>query len=135
MEFAPKYGITRNLGNVDFAAAEAATREALATQGFGVLTEIDVQGAMQTKLGETMDAYKILGACSPRHAWQAIGAEAPVGLLLPCNVVVARFDGDVFVSAIEPKAMFQVMERDDIEPLANEVAELLKAAINSVAVS
>ena len=74
--FAPAYGIHRNLGAVDFDAAVAATRVALSGQGFGVLTEIDMQAAMATKLGETMDKYLILGACSPRHAWEAVKAEA-----------------------------------------------------------
>ncbi len=130
--FAPAYGIHRNLGSVDFDAAVAATRASLATRGFGVLTEIDMQAAMATKLGKTMDKYLILGACSPRHAWEAVNAEPAIGLLLPCNVVVARFDGDVFVAAIEPNAMFKVVERDDIAPLADEVAGLLQAAIDGV---
>jgi len=134
MNFAPDYGIHRNLGAVDFDAAVAATRAALATQGFGVLTEIDMQAAMATKLGETMDHYLILGACSPKHAWRAVQAEAPIGLLLPCNVVVARYDGEVVVAAIEPNAMFKVVDRDDIAPLAAEVAELLTAAITAITV-
>ncbi len=132
MTFTPAYGIHRNLGPIDFDAAVNATRAALSDQGFGVLTEIDMQAAMAKKLGETMDKYLILGACSPKHAWQAVNAEQPIGLLLPCNVVLARFDGEVFVAAIDPTAMFTVVDREDIAPLAEEVAALLTAAVDAV---
>lgn len=132
MSFAPKYGITRNLGPVDFDAATTATREALKGQGFGVLTEINMQATMKKKLDKDMDEYLILGACSPKHAWTAINAEAPIGLLLPCNVILVRQDGDVHVSAVEPNEMFKVIERDDVAPLAAEVGNLLTAAVNAI---
>ena len=132
MSFNPTYGITRNLGAVDFDAAVAATRTALSGQGFGVLTEINVQATMKKKIDKDMEEYLILGACSPHHAWRAISAEAPIGLLLPCNVIVVRQDGDVIVSAVEPSAMFKVVEREDVAPLAKEVGDLLSAAVAAI---
>ena len=88
----------------------ARTRDALAEQGFGVLTEIDVQATMKAKLDADMDAYLILGACNPPLAHQAITAQPIVGVLLPCNVVVREDAGAVVVEAIDPVAMMSVAD-------------------------
>ena len=129
----PNYGLTRHLDGVDFDTVVARTREALAGQGFGVLTEIDVKATLKKKLDVDWRRYLILGACNPPLAHKALSAEPGVGVLLPCNVVVAEdANGSVAVSAIDPIAMFSVIQRDDIEPLANEVKQKLTAALDAL---
>ena len=131
----PSYGLTRQLGQVDFAAARAAVQQALAGQGFGVLTEIDVQATMKKKLDVDVAPYVILGACNPSLAHQALSAEPAIGLLLPCNVVVAQTDTGVAVSAIDPTKQFEVVGRPEIAPLAEQVRDKLAAALEAVTVS
>lgn len=129
----PVYGLTRRLEGHSFGDAVAATREALASEGFGVLTEIDVKATMKKKLDVDYRNYLILGACNPPLAHQAFTAEPAIGLLLPCNVVLAEDpDGSVVVSAIDPKRMFMVVERPDVEPLANEVKQKLARVIAKI---
>jgi uncharacterized protein (DUF302 family) len=114
-----------------FAAAVPLVKEALGTQGFGVLTEIDVRATMQTKLGEEMEDYLILGACNPPLAHRALTADRRIGLLLPCNVVV-RADGDgTLVEAVDPRDMFaaQPDAAAELVPVAAEVAERLAKVI------
>lgn len=128
----PKYGLTRTLAGVSFDKATSRVRAALSDQGFGVLTEIDIQGTLAKKLGAETRKYTILGACNPKLAHRALGVEPGIGLLLPCNVVVAEDDdGGAVISAIDPVAMFGVVGRDDIEPIAQEVKALLEAAITA----
>ena len=129
----PSYGLTRRLEGHSFGDAVAATKAALATEGFGVLTEIDVKATMKKKLDVDYRNYLILGACNPSLAHQALGAEPAIGLLLPCNVVVAEDpDGTVVVSAIDPKKMFTVVDRPDIESVASEVKQKLARAIAKI---
>ena len=129
----PVYGLTRRLEEMTFGDAVTATKEALAGQGFGVLTEINVKETLKKKLDVDMRQYLILGACNPPLAHQALTAEPAVGLLLPCNVVVAEDpDGTPVVSAIDPKRQFMVTERPDIEPLALEVKKKLAQAISKI---
>ncbi|GGY73840.1 DUF302 domain-containing protein [Streptomyces anulatus] len=110
-------------------------RRALADQGFGVLTEIDVQATLKTKLGHDMEPYLILGACNPSLAHQALELDRTIGLLLPCNIVV-REDGDrVLVQAIDPATMVTLTGIDDLESVADEVTERLDAALASVRTS
>lgn len=113
--------------------AEEKVREALAAEGFGVLTEIDIQATMKKKLDVERRPYRILGACNPQLANRALDAELPVGVLLPCNVAVFEGDdGKTYVQAIHPRAMFSVIESDDMVPLADEVAERLTRALNTL---
>ena len=84
--------------------------DALKTQGFGVLTEIDVQKTLKEKLGAEMEPYVILGACNPQLARQALDADRSIGLLLPCNVVLRQEDEDVRVSILDPRTMFEVTD-------------------------
>lgn len=108
-------------------------RDALAAQGFGVLTEIDVRATMAAKLGVEMEDYLILGACNPPLAHRALEVDRQIGLLLPCNVVV-RADGadGTVVEALDPQVMVDVTGQADLKPVANEAASLLHAAIDSL---
>lgn len=128
-----RYGITRNLGDLDFGRAREAVEKALATEGFGVLTTIDVQATMKKKLDVDMPPYLILGTCNPPLAHQALQAEPAAGLLLPCNVVLAQQDDGVVVSAVDPEKMFEVVGRPEVAPLAQQVRDKLTAAIEKIA--
>ncbi|WP_329075556.1 DUF302 domain-containing protein [Streptomyces niveus] len=107
-------------------------RRALADQGFGVLTEIDVRATLKTKLGQDMEPYLILGACNPPLAHQALETDRSIGLLLPCNVVV-RADGDrVIVQAVDPGTMVTLTGLDAMAPVAEEATRRLDAALASL---
>ena len=126
----PAYGLTRTLPGTSFADAIPIVTAALAAQGFGVLTEIDIAATLKKKLDVDHRPYVILGACNPPLAYEALSAEPAIGLLLPCNVVVTQNDdGDAIVSAIDPRAMFSVILRPDIAPLAEEVYERLNKVV------
>jgi uncharacterized protein (DUF302 family) len=101
---------------------------ALKTEGFGVLTDIDVAATMKAKLDKDMPPYRILGACNPALAYQAIGAEPEIGLLLPCNVVVrALDDATTRISFMDPEAVLQLVDQPGVEELAVDVkARLLR---------
>jgi uncharacterized protein (DUF302 family) len=116
-----------------FGAAVSDVRAALATQGFGVLTEIDVQSTMRAKLGAELEDYLILGACNPPLAHQALERDRRIGLLLPCNVVVRTQGGKTIVEALDPLTMVQVTGDDALEPVAQEAASRLRAALADVA--
>ena len=104
--------------------------EALAAEGFGVLTEIDVQATLKKKLGKDMPPYKILGACNPQFAHRAIELEPQIGALLPCNVVV-RVDaaGRTQVDIMDPNAVLQLVDRPEIGAIAREVRERLERVL------
>lgn len=92
--------------------------DALKAQGFGVLTEIDVQKTLREKLGAEMEPYIILGACNPQLAHQALDSDRSIGLLLPCNVVLRQGNGEVLVSILDPEKMFEVVDRQTQADLA-----------------
>ena len=104
------YTIDRVIDNAEIDAVEARARAALADHGFGVLTEIDVKATMKKKLDIDMEPYRILGACNPEMAHQAIGMEPKVGAMLPCNVILRAVDDGVQVSAIDPLASMQAID-------------------------
>ena len=124
-------GITVTV-DVPFERAVEATRAALAEQGFGVLTEIDVQATMKAKLDEDMDPFLILGACNPPLAHRAITAQATIGVLLPCNVVVRQDGADVLVEAIDPVGMMSIAGDEALDAVAGEAAERLGKALDSL---
>ena len=109
------------------------TRKALQEQGFGVLTEIDMQATLQAKIGEDIGRYLILGACNPQLAHRAVGVNRQIGLLLPCNVVVREDGGDVVVEAMNPALMVEVTEEPELESVAAEATTRLQAAIDALA--
>jgi len=131
----PGYGLSRVLPGVPFDDAAAAAKEALSKEGFGVLTEIDVRATLKKKLDVDMPGYLILGACNPPLAHRALAAEPGIGLLLPCNVVVAeQDDGSAVVSAIDPVQMFRVVGRPEVAPIAEEVAQRLQRALAAISI-
>lgn len=111
-------------------------REALREQGFGILTEIDVQATMREKLGEQTGPHLILGACNPPLAYRALTAEPSIGLLLPCNVVVREDPQDtatVHIEAMNPQLMAQVVDNPALAPIADEVTEKIRTVIDTLA--
>jgi uncharacterized protein (DUF302 family) len=119
-----------------FPDAVARTREALAGQGFGVLTEIDMKATLKAKLDQDMENYLILGACNPPLAHRAVNVDRQIGLLLPCNVVVRSDPSDdnrVLVEAMDPQLLVQVTGEPALQEIADEVTGKLRAALASLA--
>ncbi|WP_370414167.1 DUF302 domain-containing protein [Streptomyces fradiae] len=128
------YGIPVTL-DLPFADAVDRVRAALAEQGFGILTEIDVQATLKAKIGADIEDYLILGACNPPLAHRALQADRHIGLLLPCNVVVRSADGDpgrTVVEAMDPQLMVSVTGRPELAPVAEEAGARLRAALGSL---
>jgi len=120
-----KYAFGKNV-NMGFEQAVAAVTQALAKEGFGVLTEIDVQATLKKKLGLDRPPYKILGACNPQFAAKALDAEPQIGALLPCNVVVREEGGKTVVEFMDPDAVLKLVERAEIGAVAAEVRQRLQ---------
>lgn len=117
--------------HTDFDDAVAKITEALKTEGFGVLTEIDMQAKLKEKLGVDFKKYKILGACNPSFAYKALQAEEMVGVMLPCNIVVTdKENGTIQIAAIHPIASMMAIQNPALEPLAKEITEKLQRVIN-----
>ncbi len=126
------YTIDRTITDADFASVEARTRKALADNGFGVLTEIDVKATMKKKIDKDMPAYTILGACNPNMAWQAIGMEPRVGAMLPCNVILRQVDNGIEVSAIDPQVSMTGIDNSELQAVAGQVRALLETAVAAI---
>jgi uncharacterized protein (DUF302 family) len=117
-----------------FADTLAATRASLADQGFGILTEIDIQATMKAKLDVDLPPQMILGACRPPLAYAALQAEPSVGLLLPCNIVVRSLDDDTtVVEALDPKVMVSLTQNEALSSVAEEAGRRLAAALDALA--
>jgi uncharacterized protein (DUF302 family) len=128
-----RYGISTT-DPLDYEAAVARTKEALAAEGFGVLSEIDVAATMKKKLDVDFRPYVILGACNPPLAHRALTAERDIGLLLPCNVIVYADDvpGRSVVAAMDPVEALQLTGNDAIAPVAEDVKARLTRVLESL---
>jgi uncharacterized protein (DUF302 family) len=115
--------------DLPFADAVGRVRSALAEQGFGVLTEIDVTATLRARLGEQIEDYTILGACNPPAGHQALGIDRSIGLLLPCNVVVRATADGTLVEALDPQVMVTRTGRPELKPVAGEAARRLAGAL------
>jgi uncharacterized protein (DUF302 family) len=117
----------------DFETAIQRVTDALKVEGFGVLTEIDVKSTLKKKIDVDFRPYKILGACNPQLAHKALTADAQVGLLLPCNVVVSQEDdGFINISIIDPIGMLGVVDNPVVKPVANEARTRLERVAKSL---
>lgn len=125
------YGYKKQVA-LSFEEAVEKTRDELAKEGFGVLTEIDVQATLKKKLNVEYDRYLILGACNPPFAYEALTAEKDIGLLLPCNVVVYEDNGDVFVSAVLPTNAMSMVDNAALNGIAKEVEDKLIVVIDTM---
>lgn len=126
------YTINRMIADATIDDVELRARSALSKQGFGVLTEIDVKATLKKKLDVEMPAYRILGACNPGMAHQAIGIEPRVGAMLPCNVILREVEGGVEVSAVDPVASMQAVDNPALRAVAGQVRDLLDKAVAAV---
>ena len=127
-----RYGFEKRLARTTFEQAVEKVTAALKSEGFGVLTEIDVQDTLKKKLGVDFRRYVILGACNPNLAHRALGAEQQIGLLLPCNVVVQEAPEGVVVSIADPRAMFTLVDNAALTPVADEADQRLRRVIASL---
>ncbi|KGM14206.1 DUF302 domain-containing protein [Cellulomonas bogoriensis] len=128
-----RYSITTTV-DLPFDRALAATREALATQGFGILTEIDMAATLKAKLDVDLDPQVILGACNPPLAHRALQAETAIGLLLPCNVVVRSAGPErTTVEALDPDVMVEVTGNSELGDVATDARTRLHAALDTLA--
>ncbi len=126
------YAITRKTSG-DFDAVIGRVKDALKNEGFGVLTEIDVAGTLKTKIGKDFRPYRILGACNPNLAFEALNEESNIGVMLPCNVIVQRYDnGEVEVSSIDPATTMQTVGNAKLSPIADKVRAALKRVIEAL---
>ena len=127
------YVYTKKIERSSIGAVTERTREALATEGFGVLTEIDVQATLKKKLGVDRKPYLILGACNPPLAHQALEAEPPIGVFLPCNVdVFEGDDGAVYVQTPKPTIMFNLVGNAEVRPIAEDVDGRLRRVLERI---
>jgi len=127
-----KYYISKKI-NVDFDQAVLLVTESLKKEGFGVLTEINLQEKLKEKLNVDFRKYKILGACNPAYAYKAIQQEDKIGTMLPCNVVVQELgNNEIEVAAVDPVASMMAIENPDLAGIAGEIKEKLARAIASL---
>ncbi|MBZ0273655.1 DUF302 domain-containing protein [bacterium] len=127
------YAFTRSFPGRTFEAVTDRVREALATEGFGVLTEIDVQATLKKKLNVERRPYLILGACNPPLAHKALEAEPPIGIFLPCNVdVFEGEDGVIYVQTPKPILMFGLVGNPSVKPIAEEVEAKLRRVLERI---
>jgi uncharacterized protein (DUF302 family) len=130
MEEPMAYHISTILDNPDFATVRKMTQDALQTEGFGVLTEIDIKGVMKAKLGKDYPEFVILGACNPNYADKVLSVDHHMSAMLPCNVSIKRInENQIEVSAIDPVAAMAGMGNEEIKPLAEEVSNKLRNVI------
>jgi uncharacterized protein (DUF302 family) len=119
--------------DISFDEAVKRVTEELKKEGFGILTDIDVQSTLKKKLDVKFRKYRILGACNPQFAYKALQNESRIGTMLPCNVIVQETEGgDVEVSAIDPISSMQAVQNPDLEDIANQVQAKLKSVVDNL---
>jgi len=127
------YYINKTLKNISFEEGIARITESLKNEGFGILTEIDLKATLKKKLDVDFYNYKILGACNPPFAYEALQAEDKIGTMLPCNVIVQeKKPGEIEISAVDPMASMQAVENEDLGNLAKEVKNRLEKCIKAL---
>ncbi|KAA2219800.1 DUF302 domain-containing protein [Maribacter flavus] len=127
------YYFSTELKNITFEEAISKTKEALKEEGFGVLTEIDMKTTLKQKLDVDILSYKILGACNPSMAYQALQAENKIGTMLPCNVIVQEIkEGNIEIAAVDPAASMQAIKNDDLVLIAKKVRAKLEQVIQNL---
>jgi uncharacterized protein (DUF302 family) len=118
--------------DTDFQSAIERTTAALKTKGFGIITEIDLKGTFQNKLGKEIRPYRILGACNPNYAFEALQAENKIGTMLPCNVIVQELEnGKVEIAAVNPVASMSAIDNPALKQMAAQVEAMLKEAVEA----
>ncbi|MGM0461921.1 MAG: DUF302 domain-containing protein [Fibrobacterota bacterium] len=125
------YGYGKKV-SVPFDEAKDNITEELKKEGFGILTEIDVQATLKKKLDVDFNRYAILGACNPPNALKALQAEIEIGLMLPCNVIVYEKEGSVFVSAVQPAVAMGMIDNDELKEIAESIGKKLRKSIDSL---
>jgi len=125
------YGFTKEL-NIPYGKVIELVRDSLKKEGFGVLTEINVQKIMKEKLGSDMSKYIILGACNPPNAYEAILTEENIGLMLPCNVIVYEKGGKTVLSFIRPTVAMQMVDNARLQKVSEEVEGKLKKSFDAI---
>ncbi|PHQ99859.1 MAG: hypothetical protein COB39_01425 [Marinosulfonomonas sp.] len=125
------YTINRVVTGADIDTIDQRVRSALGDAGFGVLTEIDVKATMKKKIDVDIEPYRILGACNPHMAHEAIGMEPRVGAMLPCNVILRQVEGGIEISAIDPVASMQAIENPDLLTVAAKVRDMLEGVVKA----
>lgn len=125
------YGLTKTIHR-PFDEVVTDVRSALADQGFGVITEIDMKATLKNKLDVNIDEQIILGACSPSHAYRALQADSSIGLLLPCNVSVRAEGSTTVIEMINPQTMVDLSDSPDMAVVADEVGRKLRAALDAL---
>ncbi len=126
------YYIEKNV-NMPMAEAEEKVRAALKEVGFGIITEIDMQATLKKKIDKDIKPYKILGACNPGFAYQAIQEEEKIGIMLPCNVtLIDNGNNTTNVAVMDPVSALSIVENDKIQPFAQEVRQKLQAALEQL---
>jgi uncharacterized protein (DUF302 family) len=127
-----KYYFNKTL-DISFDEAIERVTEELKKEGFGILTDIDVQNTLKKKLDVSFRKYRILGACNPQFAYKALQNESRIGTMLPCNVIVQETEGgDIEVSAVDPISSMRAVQNPDLEDIANQVQAKLKSVVDSL---
>lgn len=118
--------------DIDFESAIKKTTAALQIEGFGILTEIDVQQKFKEKLNKEFHKYRILGACNPAYAYRALNVEDKIGTMLPCNVIIQEVEGGTEIAVINPKVAMKVIDNPDLAIIADEIYQKLQLVIDSL---
>ena len=127
-----RYTITRMIADASLEDIEARARATLSEHGFGVLTEIDVTSTLKQKIGAEIGGYRILGACNPQMAHEALEIEPRAGAMLPCNVILREVADGVEVSAIDPVASMQAINNESLKSVASEVRSKLATVVEEI---